>query len=222
MGKRKVARCSECQSEKPIQGRGLCFACYHRALYDRDTHGTPLPGQVKPLRYTDVDLAAKTLTCSIHGPGSPLQGTTNTRCSICQRGYGLTLAQRADLLTAQEGACAICRRTDVQLLTDHDHRTMVVRGLLCHRCNTGIGKFLDDPDLLLRAIEYLQAQTDPKSCTTGLGSLDSNDPDGTGSHVGVVEQTERSPRVTDRTHTQGLLGVSTPPAHTAPFAHAPL
>lgn len=50
--------------------------------------------------------------------------------------------------------CAICNR-EVVLVTDHCHSTGVVRGRLCVRCNTGLGKFLDDPEMLSKAIEYL-------------------------------------------------------------------
>jgi hypothetical protein len=41
---------------------------------------------------------------------------------------------------------------------DHCHRTHRIRGLLCSRCNTGIGKFNDDPGLLMRAAKYLSKE----------------------------------------------------------------
>jgi hypothetical protein len=39
---------------------------------------------------------------------------------------------------------------------DHNHATNEVRGMLCFDCNTGIGKFKDDPALLSKAIDYLK------------------------------------------------------------------
>ena len=39
---------------------------------------------------------------------------------------------------------------------DHCHETGEFRGFLCTNCNTGLGKFTDDPDILLNAIAYLQ------------------------------------------------------------------
>jgi len=40
-------------------------------------------------------------------------------------------------------------------MVDHNHKTNKVRGLLCQRCNMGIGQFRDDPNLMARAVEYL-------------------------------------------------------------------
>lgn len=57
----------------------------------------------------------------------------------------------------QENACAICGASfdDVALNLDHDHESGHHRGLLCTRCNQGLGFFRDDPSLLQRAISYL-------------------------------------------------------------------
>lgn len=63
------------------------------------------------------------------------------------------------LFNLQYGKCRICgthqSELKAALCVDHCHKTGKVRGLLCHECNTGIGKFKDDKDLLIRAIEYL-------------------------------------------------------------------
>jgi hypothetical protein len=39
---------------------------------------------------------------------------------------------------------------------DHCHENGDFRGFLCANCNTGLGKFKDDPEILLNAIAYLQ------------------------------------------------------------------
>ncbi len=79
-----------------------------------------------------------------------------------QRRYGLLPTQYEALLVAQEGRCAICRTDDPgpryeSLLVDHCHGSNTVRGLLCVRCNMGLGMFFDRPDLLSAAAEYLTA-----------------------------------------------------------------
>lgn len=56
----------------------------------------------------------------------------------------------------QGGVCAICKESDgVRLHMDHDHKTLVIRGLLCGKCNRGIGMFNDCPELMIYAAEYV-------------------------------------------------------------------
>jgi hypothetical protein len=54
--------------------------------------------------------------------------------------------------------CVICGEPGNQV--DHCHATGKVRGLLCINCNTGLGKFKDDPMLLEFARQYLLASID--------------------------------------------------------------
>lgn len=68
-----------------------------------------------------------------------------------------TLAEIDAVYAASDGHCAICRCIPKgKLALDHDHKTGKLRGLLCVLCNTALGKFKDDPDILMRAIEYLK------------------------------------------------------------------
>jgi hypothetical protein len=72
--------------------------------------------------------------------------------------YGLTEHQYEALIEQQGGGCAICSRppaTTRRLAIDHDHATGIVRGILCGRCNTALGLFDDNPQLLREAIAYL-------------------------------------------------------------------
>lgn len=75
--------------------------------------------------------------------------------------YGLTLEAFNALLLAQDNRCAICHTDEVggpneTFAIDHCHLIGRVRGLLCNRCNTSIGKFEDNPDLLRAAASYLE------------------------------------------------------------------
>ena len=51
--------------------------------------------------------------------------------------------------------CGICGRK-AKMEIDHDHKTGIVRGPLCNRCNGALGHFMDSEDLLKRAIKYLR------------------------------------------------------------------
>ena len=73
--------------------------------------------------------------------------------------YGLTPAEYVAMLHEQGGTCAICDQVNPdgrELCVDHCHETGDVRGLLCHKCNTGIGLFGDNAALLNSAISYLR------------------------------------------------------------------
>jgi hypothetical protein len=65
-------------------------------------------------------------------------------------------------LAIQGGGCAICQspkpggRAKYFFHVDHDHTTQAIRGLLCLRCNVGIGLFQDDEAVLARAAQYLK------------------------------------------------------------------
>jgi hypothetical protein len=73
------------------------------------------------------------------------------------RRHGLTPDEYYALWRSQGGACAICKRCDLPLGVDHCHLTGLIRGLLCSKCNVGLGQYNDDSALLLGAIAYLEA-----------------------------------------------------------------
>ena len=72
--------------------------------------------------------------------------------------YGVSAEEFSRMLADQNGCCAICGEppaTGKVLCLDHDHATGLPRGLLCNRCNSGLGNFLDRQDFLEKAIAYL-------------------------------------------------------------------
>lgn len=77
--------------------------------------------------------------------------------------YGITLEEYNALNESQNGKCAICgnypsegRNKDSRLAVDHCHETGKIRGLLCQKCNTGIGLLGDTKESLLKALKYLE------------------------------------------------------------------
>lgn len=95
-------------------------------------------------------------------------------CKSCERGtkllyrYGITQIEYNEIYFKQNGSCVICLKHSDQvgtLVVDHDHKHCskkrgckeCIRGLLCHDCNTSLGKFEDDVDRIIRAANYLQS-----------------------------------------------------------------
>ena len=73
--------------------------------------------------------------------------------------YGITIDQFEARLAAQGGVCAICRGLPApgrQFHVDHDHTTGAIRGILCQKCNGGLGAFGDTAAGLRVALAYLE------------------------------------------------------------------
>lgn len=84
------------------------------------------------------------------------EAATRSRLS---KTYGLTIGDLETMTLEQRGLCAICARP-LPLCVDHDHKTGQVRGLLCKRCNFGIGSLRDNADVCSSASEYLERHQD--------------------------------------------------------------
>jgi len=77
------------------------------------------------------------------------------RSSALKYCYGIDMEYYRAMIERQSGVCAICGK-ERKLVIDHDHKTGVVRGLLCNSCNIGIGLLKDDTSILAAAIDYLE------------------------------------------------------------------
>src|SRR5579859_1107939 len=74
------------------------------------------------------------------------------------RTFGLTTEKYVLMLRKQNGVCAICHHAPngKPLAVDHDHTNNKTRGLLCESCNQALGYLQDDPELVRRALVYLE------------------------------------------------------------------
>jgi hypothetical protein len=73
--------------------------------------------------------------------------------------FNITIEQYKKMLQDQNCSCAICKRTEPTGYgwhVDHCHKTLKVRGLLCSKCNQGLGLFEDNLINLQEAIKYLE------------------------------------------------------------------
>lgn len=160
---RKYRTCRTCRHKKPIKSefwpsRAICKTCY----------------LVRGLKHCGKCLQLKKLEKFHNNTTANLDGKRSW-CKICckphdndvvrvrrnaLRRYGLTEQDYEVLLKQQNYCCAVCADTQEEagghlLSVDHCHKTGVVRGLLCPRCNAGLGQFRDNPDFLKAAIKYL-------------------------------------------------------------------
>ncbi len=83
-----------------------------------------------------------------------------------KRLYGLSRKKYMALYEAQNGKCAVCGQIEtkiikgrlIKLAVDHCHDSGAIRGLLCSKCNQGLGHLDDSPERLRRAIAYLERE----------------------------------------------------------------
>ena len=97
------------------------------------------------------------MSCENYKPHNKMFDCKRDR--IINRQYGISLDDYNKMLESQNYKCAICSNEDEvegrKLAIDHCHTTGKVRGLLCGKCNRGLGLFYDNVQLLQNAISYL-------------------------------------------------------------------
>lgn len=135
--------------------RGLCNG--HRLQLRDRGFLTPINSHLKKNRYAFT-------VCTIAGCDRPhrANGMCATHCSRASR-YRLSVIQLQMLLLTQN--CTICKEelTEQSGAIDHDHKCCpgsrscgnCVLGIICIRCNAGIGYFVNRPETMSRAIDYL-------------------------------------------------------------------
>lgn len=96
---------------------------------------------------------------------------------VLKKKYGMTGEEYQLLLEQQGGVCAICglpervKKRDGKprrLGVDHDHDTGLIRGLLCHFCNSCIGMLTEKQ--LEQAVVYLRRHRFLSLRESGLSS----------------------------------------------------
>ena len=147
--KRNNEKKATCHPDKPHFAKGLCDDCYRKTLP---------PNSVKAICH----------------PQRPHY--SNGYCRICDsknttllKTYGISLTKYLEFYKEHGGRCDICKKKletgleqkrgikDIACI-DHDHQTKAIRGMLCYKCNSGIGYLRDDPKLIKNALEYFKVQ----------------------------------------------------------------
>lgn len=159
----------ECDQPVFIHKRQLCKFHYH-AAYRAGKFGGE---RVERLWHRISEVAGEVATCSTCGPGSvvvPRRGRSaclaGERANSLKSRHGMTVAEVRARLDAVDWRCGICADDlrDQRRAIDHDHTCcpgaqscgLCVRGILCTRCNVGIGMLKDDVDIVRAAVAYLE------------------------------------------------------------------
>ena len=93
--------------------------------------------------------------------------TTRPTCTECRKiidGVPLKASEKRrmnEIKPQKFFICPICKKASIPFVTanlviDHNHNDGSARGWLCDSCNTGLGRFKDNIDLMNEAIEYLK------------------------------------------------------------------
>ena len=136
--------CKRCESERTKKPK-------HDHYMRSERHQQSLRRQSKRRYYlkNKEDMMIKSRAYKRQNPGK-------MRKYLLKRKYKLTPEEVVAMIEEQEGCCAICGLyRGEKLVIDHNHTTGKVRALLCTGCNTGLGLFGDDEELLNKARSYL-------------------------------------------------------------------
>ena len=111
-------------------------------------------------QYTSYQLSS---TLQIKKGGRTYTRKPISQCIQCvkerdlQRKYGISMEEFTTMQVEQKGLCKMgCGKIGSHV--DHSHSSGRVRGLLCSNCNTGLGLFNDNPELLRNAAEYVEKE----------------------------------------------------------------
>lgn len=116
----------------------------------------------------DEEVLKKCVSCKkafkVSG-NSKAQKYCSAECQQYFLKYGISGSEYKKMQKEQNNRCWICGETETtkdsrtgkfyKLAVDHCHETGNVRGLLCNKCNNGLGCFMDKKELLSKAIDYL-------------------------------------------------------------------
>ncbi|MHC5905937.1 endonuclease VII domain-containing protein [Streptomyces sp. S6] len=177
----EVKRCSRCKEYKPraafannrAMRDGLQANCRECAAAYYEKRQSAKGKTVRP----KVEVPEGHKLCRTCGEIKPHSEWTRNRtasdglatlCKTCKaaqgrrdhlkRQYGITEAQRDQMIAEQKWLCVICLKAP-PVHVDHCHKTGRVRGVLCFNCNSAIGKLGDDPDAVRRAASYLEGNS---------------------------------------------------------------
>lgn len=142
--------CNKCMERKPLE----CFSIGNRP--GRRSYCKPCVKEYgREYRATNKEKLKAKEAARNSDPNRERQ----FRDSSYKRLYGITLNDYEIMFRRQDGACAICKKHNLDgkaLAVDHNHATGTVRGLLCRKCNITLGFINDDIRTITAMFDYLE------------------------------------------------------------------
>lgn len=157
--------------------KAKCSGCYQTGRTPRQR----VAKEAKPLRKQRICTGCReTLPIDTFKDDPEGRAGKDSMCRPCRSdrelkyrltSWGLTPESFAELLASQGGGCAICGARQyrdgsdgTRFAIDHDHSCCpgptgcqsCIRGLLCMRCNLGLGAFRDDANAMEAASGYIR------------------------------------------------------------------
>ena len=148
--------CVICNQEKPLRAKQMCRSCYEKQLYGTNSeYAERQRNYAKEWRKRNPE-RCKQRDKERWADKDYVKQQSTYKWSKLLSSYGLN-QEKYDALIAN--GCQLCGKTDALAYhLDHCHTTGLFRGLLCSKCNNGLGMLGDTIEGLLKAIEYLSNQ----------------------------------------------------------------
>lgn len=145
-----MKRCNRCEKEKPKSD----FFINKKRSDGLQTYCKPCHLEYGRQRYANPDAyKRRQMNREIYKD----RRKESSRKWYLKSNYGITEEKYLDLFATGFGKCWICKKsTDYSLNVDHSHITGNIRGLLCGKCNRGLGLFNDSKNIIISAAEYLE------------------------------------------------------------------
>ena len=80
----------------------------------------------------------------------------DSRCRVCVKKQSAIRATLHKYAPSKPKLCECCNKVPLKWCLDHDHASDKMRGWICDRCNTGLGKLGDSIEGVMNALRYLQ------------------------------------------------------------------
>ena len=152
---------------KKHRAKGYCLNHYMQFLRNNNPEKTKQVNAENHLKYRDKILERKR---KIYESNKDKQrrrslqwqkdNPEKKRITVLKTVYGLSEDSYRELIDRTKGVCPICKNEfdykRYRVCVDHNHSTGFIRGLICSRCNSGLGFFGDNPESILRAYNYLK------------------------------------------------------------------